>query len=287
MHHYEACGLAIASDAPIAGLRSVAGKGVPDLTMMLRGLRSPAATIEAQDYEHRVVYDDAAFLVDREGHHVVMQWASPSVVDTEGFVTASVLPFVLRVRGSLPLHASAVVIDGRAVLFIGDSWAGKSSTAAAFSTLGYSLLSDDLVRIDICGGDAVAYPFDATINVWGDSAAVVFGSGDGDAYRKRQIDVVDSGYRFHATPAPIIAVYVLGQRTVGRLPVIRGLAARDAFIALVSHMHGGRLLDGQLRAREFDLIARVVERVPVRELTFGDSLDDLVSSCRIIADNYA
>ena len=79
-----------------------------------------------------------------------MQWADALTdADAASYLAGYVLAFVLRLRGSVPLHASAVAIDGRALLFVGDSWAGKSSTAAAFSILGYPVLADDIVRIDV------------------------------------------------------------------------------------------------------------------------------------------
>jgi hypothetical protein len=309
-HFYHACGLSIASNAPIAGLRPAAGHGKADVTVAMEGATAhagenrlypqtwyvspdmdpsgqPEMRIEAGERGYRLACrGDAAFLVDPGGCHVVARWAASCTdVDAASHLTGSVLAFVLRLRGVVPLHASAVAGDGRALLFVGDSWSGKSSTAAAFSTLGYSLLSDDIVRIDDRGDDVVAYPCQPRLNVWGDSAAALFGASDGDAYRKRSVDALDAGYRFQDTPVPIEAVYVLAEREQGvRRPVVRGLAPRDALIALVQHTHGGSFLDRGMRARELELIARLVETVPVRELAFGDSLEDLVASCRMIAD---
>jgi hypothetical protein len=308
-HFYHACGLSIASDTAIAGLRPATSHGTADVTIATEGATACAAEhrlyphtwyvspdkdpsgqpemrIEAGQDGYRLAYcDDAAFLVDAGGRHVVARWAaSRTDADAASHLSGSVLVFVLRLRGAVPLHASAVASDGRALVFVGDSWSGKSSTAAAFSTLGYSLLSDDIVRIDDRGGDLVAYPCQPRLNVWGDSAAALLGAGDGDAYQKRSIDALDAGHRVQDTPVPIEAVYLLAERgESGRRPVVRDLAPRDALIALVRHTHGGSFLDRGMRARELELIARLVETVPVRELAFGDSLEDLVAGCRTIA----
>jgi hypothetical protein len=285
---YQACGLAIASDAPIAGLVPAAGNGLADVTIAMEGSTSHGG--EDSRYPYRLAYsDDATFLVDATGCRVIARWAATcSDADAANYLTGSVLAFVLRVRGSVPLHASAVAVNGRGVLFVGDSWSGKSSTAAAFSTLGYSLLSDDMVRVDDCGPDLVAYPFQPKVNVWGDSAATLFGVGDGDAYSKRSVDALEAGCRFQAVPVPIASVYVLAERAAGRRrPLVKALTARDGLIALVRHTHGGSMLNGGMRAQELDVLARLVERVPVRELSFGDSLEDLVPSCGKIADALA
>jgi hypothetical protein len=250
----------------------------------LDGSGNPEMTIEAGEDGYRLVYSgQATFLIDRSGERVIERWSGSRDSEAADDVARSVLAFVLRVRGSVPLHASAVANGGEAILFVGDSWSGKSSTAAACCTLGYALVSDDIVRLDMSGDDVVAYPSHSRVSVWGDSAAVLFGASDQDAYRKRQVDVVDAGYAFHATPARIRAVYVLAERTAaGQAPAVRDLAVREALITLVCHTHGGSFLDQEMRVRELDVIARLVERVPVRELTFSDSLDDLVSSCRTL-----
>ncbi|MDB4938587.1 MAG: Serine kinase of the HPr protein regulates carbohydrate metabolism [Labilithrix sp.] len=54
-----------------------------------------------------------------------------------------------HLRGSIPLHASAVAIDGRSVVLVGASHLGKSTLAAALCEYaGASLLGDDAVVIE-------------------------------------------------------------------------------------------------------------------------------------------
>jgi hypothetical protein len=50
-------------------------------------------------------------------------------------------------RRTLPLHGSAVVVNGQAYAFVGESGAGKSTLAAAFLSRGYRLLSDDVIAV--------------------------------------------------------------------------------------------------------------------------------------------
>jgi len=64
-----------------------------------------------------------------------------------------VMAFLQRQRGWLPLHASTVIVDGKGILFLGDSGAGKSSTAAAFHAHGHTVLGDDLGAVKISGGE--------------------------------------------------------------------------------------------------------------------------------------
>ena len=56
---------------------------------------------------------------------------------------------LLMQRKILPLHGSAIAIDGKAYALIGDSGAGKSTLASAFLNKGYQLLSDDVIAVSL------------------------------------------------------------------------------------------------------------------------------------------
>ncbi len=56
------------------------------------------------------------------------------------------------------LHATAVRLDGRAVLITGPSGSGKSDLALRLLELGAELISDDQVQIERREGHAVASP---------------------------------------------------------------------------------------------------------------------------------
>ena len=47
----------------------------------------------------------------------------------------------------IPLHGSAIEIDGKAYAIIGESGAGKSTLASALLNRGYKLISDDVIPI--------------------------------------------------------------------------------------------------------------------------------------------
>jgi hypothetical protein len=310
---YQACGLSIASDTPIPGLRPILTTTDADLTISLRGgferdrgverRRSwyvspeldsrgrPEMMIETGDGGYWLTYNDAVtFLVDGTGARVSGHWSAPlSAADAAGYLAGSVLGFVLRLRGAVPLHASAVAVNGRALLFIGEPWAGKSSTAAAFSTLGYPVLADDIVRVDAGQREGFAHPGHPGLGLWSDSAEALFGEPGDDrapsqAYQKRVIDPRNSAC-VEAMPAPIDAIYLLEERPKpGSAPLaIEPVRPSSALLALVRHTFGGAYLDPAMRAREFDVLCRLVERVPVRELRFADDLGQLVASCRVVA----
>ncbi len=60
--------------------------------------------------------------------------------------------------GELRLHASAVALDGRAVLILGPSGCGKSTLALDLIALGAELVADDQTLLHRLGADLLASP---------------------------------------------------------------------------------------------------------------------------------
>jgi hypothetical protein len=69
---------------------------------------------------------------------------------------SSVAGLTLAWRGSLPLHASSLVIGGRAWLVAGRAGAGKSTLTAELLRAGAELLADDLTAVNIDASGAHA-----------------------------------------------------------------------------------------------------------------------------------
>ncbi len=85
------------------------------------------------------------------------------------------LAVLLHQRGLLVLHASAAALtsDGshRAVAFMGDKGAGKSTTAAAMCARGHGLIADDLVAVDLSGAVPHVWPGFPHLKLWPEAAA--------------------------------------------------------------------------------------------------------------------
>jgi hypothetical protein len=242
------------------------------------------------DGGHRLRYSDQTeFLIDSSASRIDVDWEAPlTSEDASVYLLGPVLGFIMRLRGIVPLHASAVALAGAGVLFVGGAGAGKSTTAASFAALGFPCLSDDVVPVTEGPRAMLAYPSHPRITIWPESAEALFGSADAlpplsDAYDKRYL-ALDGRYQFQATPVPIEVIYVLAERSPdpGALDV-RSLSPRAALITLVGNTYCSYLLDGPMRANEFDLLSRIARRIPVRELRFGDGLAQLSCLCEKLA----
>jgi hypothetical protein len=77
---------------------------------------------------------------------------------------------------------------------------------------------------------------------------------------------------------------VLGDRVaVAQGPTVRALTPQAALIALVRNTYCNYLLDAPMRAREFDVLSRVVQQTSVREVTFGEGIERLSEWCQMLA----
>lgn len=94
--------------------------------------------------------------------------ASPEAVRAP--LLSSVLGAAVHERGYFAMHASAVALGDGCVLFTGMSGAGKSTLAAACHAAGMSVISDDLVAIEIVeSGLPLAHPGYRLVKLWSDS----------------------------------------------------------------------------------------------------------------------
>ncbi|MGH9700627.1 MAG: HPr kinase/phosphorylase, partial [Candidatus Acidiferrales bacterium] len=128
----------------------------------------------------RLAYPDGMqFWIDRGGTKIWAVWpATSSLEDAASYLLGPVLGLVLRLRGTTCLHASAVEIHGRAVIFPGEEGAGKSTTAAALARRGHAVLSDDVVALAERDGIFLVLPAYPYLSLWEDSVKMLYGAED-------------------------------------------------------------------------------------------------------------
>ena len=234
--------------------------------------------------------DGVRFAVERNGREVWADWPEDySLEDACTYLMGPVIAFTLRLRGVTCLHASSVAVDGRAIVLMGHCGAGKSTTAAAFAQLGYSVLSDDVAVLDDDGGQFRVQPGYPRVNLWPDSVKALFGTEDAlphitPTWGKRYLPLDRNEHKFQATPLPLSAIYILGEHEPGLTsPIVEELAASDAFMTLVTNTYVNYLLDGEMRAREFEVLGRVVAGVPVRRVRPAADSFKIFALCEAIS----
>lgn len=111
----------------------------------LGGSMSPGRDYAAAGGEYLLDIPDVARYWVRNGSDVVIATVPGARDDrVRTFVLSSVMAALAHQRGCLALHASAVDVAGRGVLFAGASGSGKSTLAAAFHDRGHAVIADDI-----------------------------------------------------------------------------------------------------------------------------------------------
>ncbi|HET6764014.1 MAG TPA: hypothetical protein VFH27_10080 [Longimicrobiaceae bacterium] len=258
-----------------AGLEWQNGRTAPPwhLSPHLDSQGQPMLSIRALPAAHHLRYADGTeFVVERGGGAVWCRWpAALSLENTCTYLLGPVMGFLLRQQGFTCLHASAVEVDGGAVLLVGQSGAGKSTTAAALARRGLRVLADDVAVLQRAGGAWEVRAAHAQLRLWPDSAGMLYGPAHGlppltEGWDKRFVDLAAAG-RYQASALPIRGVYLLHARCAeASRPRVDRPAAADLLVSLLSNVYMADLPDRAARARDLGALASLVRSVPARAL---------------------
>lgn len=213
------------------------------------------------------------FAIDGTGKHI---WSAALCEDSISTATPYLYGFVFGLafylQGATCLHASAVIVEDKAVLFVGDSGYGKSSLAAAFVLQGYPLLTDDLVVLKPRNHSFLIPPAVPAIRLQADTADLMFGSNhtlpqsdvDSDKYQY-ELDEKSPLFARHATP--LAAIYLLSKANLShKSRAITQLSKRESLLNLSRFGYLPSLMDTKMRRTEFETLASLVRTIPVFQL---------------------
>jgi len=145
------------------------------------------------------------------------------------WITGSAWAALCYQRGLFILHASAVVVNGKAFAFCARARGGKSTLAANLNARGFPLISDDLCRLEVSQNrEAYIYPSPPRMRLWVDAVTAL-----GWTAESLQPDQTRAG-KYHASAdfhiglarIPLRAIYMLdwGELRIARRSGIRGLS---------------------------------------------------------------
>jgi len=297
-HRYGVYGIRVLSDAPLdlpeyvddglASVEFVTGRA-PVFADALKGasFRSrPGAWYRyafLEDGSSYVRWDHVGeFLVSADGRRIVCRREEKiSPESFQVYLLGQALSFALVKQHLEPLHATTVVVDGEAVAFLGSNAFGKSSLAASFLAAGFRLLTDDLLILRDSPRGVLAYPGPPRIKLFSKVASRVLGPpADGPAMNaETDKRVLRLGVHQRCSePVVLKTIYaVAAPRDACRTPDVRieTLTPREAFLALLKGTFNRRVVSVERLERQFDVMARLADRLIVRTLAYPRAIDRL------------
>jgi hypothetical protein len=316
-YEYSAYGLSLRSDVKLPGLLeattvadfrpvSLATKSPPNWVKQATQLASelihflpaapecadPAFAVRefADGSCYQLSYSDGTeFFVDAAGESAWGHCPAPlTIEDLATYFLGPVMGFVLRRRGVIPMHASAVQIGDASVIISGAAASGKSTTAAALALRGAPVLCEDIAALRESKGRFHVSPGYPRVCLWPDSVEKLFGSADAlprltPNWEKKFLGLDGKRASFASQAMPLGAIYLLGERSDDQTaPRIEEISAKDALLELVQNTYMNALLNKEQRASEFALLARLVNLIPSKRVIAHEEAVRISSLCELL-----
>lgn len=293
--NYRAYGLILDSQEPLAELEPSSDQtpvGETDVWLELCDALPNPATIEPGWSE----FEDAWPLIQREGAGYRLSFDEDSVfwVAEDGrtircfagaipthtrnhYLLDHVLPRALHLMGKNPLHATAVATGVGVLAFVGETGMGKSTIAAAFASLGSSLVSDDCLVLHEQDGCMLAVPSYSGLRLYADVSETLF-----QRVPSTQVAHYSSKQRI-TTELPLAGEpqVLRGVFALARVPdldraVLQRLGPADATMALATGAFRMDLEHARLHREQLRFFAAVARVVPVWSCQVPDDLSKLL-----------
>ena len=274
-YSYRLYDLILCSELKLPELQTLSDESNPDVSIRHQTLEKVPETdsqpnakrIDAKSDSCRITYDTVGTFLIKEGNQILYDPTSLSETNKKSFrriLENQVMTVLLLQRGLLVLHASAVSINNKAVVFLGDRTAGKSTMTAALHNHGHSMLADDVVAIRFEDDVPMVVPSvpqirlnTETVENLGIEDAVRF---DHDLSPEKLYQTVEN----QSSPIPIGHVYSLNERREVSLDVLDG---STAFFELVVNTYAqGLLPDTETTTNHFEQCNRILTTTSVSQL---------------------
>ena len=208
------------------------------------------------------------------------------------YLLGQVLSFVLLSFDIESLHGSIVVVDGKAIAFVGDCGDGKSTLGAAFVSRGYPMLTDDLIVAEERGRGWVVHPGVPRVKLFPWVAQRLLpkqrvSTPMHNATAKLVLPLEEGQVAGRITA--LKAIYVLsrpGRHATSRTaPRVERLSGVDAFREIARAAFNLVIVERPRLTNHFRFATRLAARVPVRRLTYVRHLSSLPAVCdAVLAD---
>lgn len=298
MFHYRVAGLTVASQTALPGLRRADIVGEADVDVHIYR-RSVPLDLDRADRSGPNWQSLGTTLLLRvpgilrmlilEGREIRFEPdADADAADLPVFLSGTGLGILMHQRKRLVLQASAISVNGRAVLFCGRSGAGKSTLAVALSGLGHPILADDFCCLSR-GPTGLDVQGDGRAPQLWDRAIVALGVGDraGKPVRPALMKRHLSHGGDHQHTLPLGMIYELQPANPASPPGIRQPRSVDGIHILLRNAYRPALLRHLDQGRDyFGTAAELMTAGRIRRCAQVMEFSDLPDSLRRLESHW-
>ncbi len=275
--NYYGFGLCFRSDLPLLDLGTVAtATDMPTVEIRLGAVEpclpaplSEGACFQVGDQDFLLAVPNVARYRVRRGCEIVVEpFAGAADRDIRVFLLGTILGALCHQRGLLPLHASAIAVDGRCIVFTGPSRAGKSTLAAFLAGRGYAILSDDICVVSRDpAGRPLAWPGVSRPKLWRDAVdALKISPGAIEPTRhgmEKYYVTTEVGHR-DVVPLPLSRIYILREARSAAQEGVERLRGARAVLAMMGATYRRNLLKPMNGAKaHFTQLTAVVQHAQI------------------------
>ncbi len=184
---------------------------------------------------------------------------------TLGF-TSTLTGICLNLQGQIAVHANAVVLNGRAVAFIGYSGAGKSTLSAFCTSHGAGLVTDDVLVIDEQGH---VLPGNPRIKLYPETGELLgLDASQATDYKIFYHPETHLGGTYQQEPLPLGGLYLLANPELDTESIrLEAIPPAQGIFELLTHGYDvSRFIDRNPRL--LDAYVQLVNRCPVQRLIY-------------------
>jgi len=275
---YKAFGLRVLSEVPLPELTHMDDQeGGADVRIEvddLSGLWSELAASQRNfvvdaDLTMFQIANTATFLVTKGDRIIVSPMQGADEDKMRLYILGTCMGALLMQRKVLPLHGSAVAIDGKAYGIIGERGAGKSTLAAAFLKRGCQLLSDDVIAVSFSdSGIPMVTPSYPQQKLWQESLEA-FGMDTGHyqpLFERETKYAVPVHAKYSDQPFPLAGVFELIKSEIGKIE-IQPIPKLASLYTIYCHTYRNFIIPRSgLMQWHFDTSVNIVDQTQVWQL---------------------
>lgn len=245
-------------------------------------------------------YNDGAnfvyFVCNRDGSMISVFYDQDVLFqDVLTYFSGPIIGCVLRLKNKVCLHASTVNINGKAIAFIGQKTAGKSTLIAKFAELSYSILSDDIAVFNNVDDIPIIHRGYPCLRLWKKSIDNIKGIEIENL--TPVLSIIDKYYlplslnsgvpwSFNAISLPLGGIYFLNDRNQFNLVKISSMSPLESFIKLKQNIYAEYMLSPNLMRKELEMFGRLGNQDMVMLLDRPDDIASLELVVNKIVKNH-